>query len=384
MINRKLRAGMVGGGIGAFIGPVHRMAATMDGEAVYVTGAFSSDPDKSRKSGEALHLDPSRVYDDYREMAEREAALSEEERIDFVSIVTPNSIHFEAAKTFLQAGFNIVCDKPMTTTLEEARKLAAIVKETGRVFALTHNYTGYPMVKQARHMVRSGTLGKINKVVAEYPQGWLARLLEKGADRESIWRMDPKKAGAGGSLGDIGTHAENLMRYITGLQIEELCADLTSFIPGNTLDDDASLLIRYKGGARGVLHVSQISTGEENGINIRIYGSKLGIRWNQEEPNYLIATHPDFQKTIYSRNNKNLCEEALRAVRLPSGHPEGFIESHANVYREAFRAIRAERAGEPVPACDYPTVDDGVIGMAFIETVVASSKSGTKWTKMIL
>jgi predicted dehydrogenase len=357
MLKRKLRAGMVGGGIGAFIGPVHRSAATMDGLAEYVAGAFSSDPHKSRKSGEALFLAPDRIYASYREMAEREAKRPAGQRLDYVSIVTPNVMHFDIAKTFLEAGFNVVCDKPMTYSLEQAVELRKIVRRTKKVFALTHNYTGYPMVKQARQMVREGALGHLNKVVVEYPQGWLSSLLDGEA------------------------HAENLARYVTGLEIEELCADLTGFIPGNKLDDDGSVLIRYKGGARGILYASQISAGEENGINIRVYGNKAGLFWNQENPNYVWIRSREGTETRYSRGNANLGDAAKGSSRLPTGHPEGFFEAFANVYREAFGAIAAEVSGEPLPQCDFPTVDDGVIGMAFIETVVASAKSSAKWTK---
>jgi len=381
MLKRKLRGGMIGGGIGAFIGPVHRTAATMDGLAEYVAGAFSSDPEKSRKSGEALFLAPGRVYAGYKEMAEREAKQPAGERLDFVSIVTPNVTHFEIAKTFLESGFNVICDKPMTFTLEQAKELKRIVAKSRKVFALTHNYTGYPMVKQARQMVRDGALGHLNKVVVEYPQGWLSSLLDGKAAELAIWRLDPKVAGAAGCMGDIGTHAENLSRYITGLEIEELCAELTGFIAGNKLDDDGSVLIRYTGGARGILHASQISAGEENGINIRVYGNKAGLAWYQENPNYLWIRSREGTETRYSRGNSNLVDAAKAASRIPFGHPEGFIEAFANVYREAFKAIAAEISGEKVPQCDFPTVDDGVIGMAFIEAVVTSSRSTAKWTK---
>jgi predicted dehydrogenase len=383
MERRKLRGGLVGGGIGSLIGPVHRMAATMDGQAKMVAGAFSSDPKKSKKSGKELYLEPSRVYADYNEMAKKEAALPPDKRIDFVSIATPNVFHFDIAKTFLEAGFNIICDKPMTCSLAEAKKLKSIVKKTNKVFALTHTYTGYPMVKQARYMFRQGLLGKVNKVIVEYPQGWLAKLLEGEDTSLSIWRIDPKKAGISCCIADIGTHAENLVRYITGLEIEELCADLSHFISRNPLDDDGNILVHYKGGARGIIHASQISTGEENGLNIRVYGTKLGLYWNQENPNYLAVKSPEGYTTIYSKGNPILCEEAKRNSRLPFGHPEGFIEAFANIYLEAFKAIRAELASEPIPPCDYPTVDDGVIGMAFIETVVASALSDKKWTKML-
>jgi predicted dehydrogenase len=382
MIDRKLRGGMVGGGMGAFIGPVHRMAATMDGKAEFVAGAFSSDPGKSKKSGEALFMDPSRVYGSWQEMVRAESEMPQEKKLDFVSIVTPNSTHLPVAKAFLEAGFNVICDKPMTTTLAEANELREVVTKSARVFALTHNYTGYPMVKQARWMVREGMLGKINKIVVEYPQGWLSGMLEKGSSTISLWRMDPSKAGGSCCMGDIGTHAENLARYITGLEIDELCADLSAFIPGNTLEDDGNVLIHYKGGARGVLYASQISTGEENGLRIRIYGTKLGIEWRQEDPNYLIVKDPGGFRTIYSKGNPVLCREAQMAGRLPSGHPDGFIEAFANIYLAAYGAITALYEGNPAPGGDFPTVTDGVIGMAFIETLIESAGSSTKWIKM--
>jgi predicted dehydrogenase len=293
-------------------------------------------------------------------------------------------MHFEVSRAFLEAGFNVVCDKPMTYSLDQARELKKIVAKSKKVFALTHNYTGYPMVKQAKQMIREGALGHVNKVVVEYPQGWLSSLLDGKAAELGIWRLDPAVAGAAGCIGDIGTHAENLARYITGLEIEELCADITGFIPGNKLDDDGSVLIRYRGGARGILSVSQISAGEENGINIRVYGNKAGLAWNQENPNYLWIRSREGTETRYSRGNSNLGEAARANTRLPFGHPEGFIEAFANVYREAFKAISREVAGEKIPAGqpgDFPNVDDGVIGMAFIETVVASSRSSAKWTK---
>ena len=270
----------------------------------------------------------------------------------------------------------------MTTSLAEAKQLKEIHGKSGKVFALTHNYTGYPMVKQARFMVRRGDLGKINKVVVEYPQGWLSGLLRDTGTAINMWRMNPAKAGASCCMGDIGTHAENLTRYITGLAIEELCADLTAFIKKNPLEDDGNVLIHYKGGARGVLYASQISSGEENGLRIRVYGTEQGLEWRQEDPNYLIIKNPSGFKTIYSKGNPCLCEDARKAGRLPFGHPDGFIEAFANLYREAFKAIRAEIAGKKIPAFDCPTIEDGIVGMAFIETVVESAKSKTKWTRM--
>ncbi len=376
---RKLRYGMVGGGQNAFIGAVHRMAANLDGQIELVAGAFSSDAKNSQTTGEQLFLKPKRVYASYAEMAKAEAALPADERIDFVAIVTPNFLHAPVAITFLKAGFHVVCDKPMTLTLAEAKQLRKVVRETGKVFALTHNYTGYPMVKEARELVRSGKLGKILKVVAEYPQGWLLDKIEATGQKQAAWRSDPKKAGASCCVGDIGTHAENLGRYITGLKIDELCAEFTSFIPGRKLEDDANMLIRYHGGAKGVLHCSQISCGEENNLNIRVYGTLGALAWQQEHPNELQFTPKGEPARILRRGNGYVSDVTKKFTRLPFGHPEAFIEAFANIYLEAVAAIRARIAGKK-GSFDFPTVDDGVEGMAFIETCVKSAASG-KWTK---
>ena len=381
-MNRKLRFGMIGGGRGAFIGAVHRIAAILDGQAVLVAGAFSSDAARSRASGEDLFLDPARVYGSYQEMAKAEAAKPAAERLDFVVIVTPNHQHFPPAKLFLESGFNVVCDKPVTFNLAEAIKLRAIVRRTRKVFVLTHNYTGNAMVKQAREMVRTGKLGAIRKVVVEYPQGWLATRLEGSGQKQAAWRTDPKRSGAAGAMGDIGTHAENLAHYITGLEISELCADLTAFVPGRRLDDDGNILVRFKGGAKGILHASQISVGEENNLNIRIYGEKAGLEWQQEHPNELLVKFPDQPKQTWRRGNGYVGDTAKKFTRIPAGHPEGYLEAFANIYQEAFRAIRAEVAGKKMPSdLDFPTIDDGVEGMAFIDTVVKSSARGAKWLK---
>ncbi len=382
-LNRKLRMGMVGGGRDAFIGAVHRAAAHLDGRIELVAGAFSSDPEKSRLSGADLRLDQSRVYESFAEMAAREAALPEGERIDFVSIVTPNHMHFPVAKTFLEAGFHVVCDKPMTHSLEEAMALRDLVVASGRVFALTHNYTGYPMVKQARHMVRSGELGSIRKIVAEYPQGWLATGIDKEGQKQAAWRTDPAKAGASSCIGDIGTHAENLARYITGLEIESLCAEFTTFLPGRRLEDDGNLLVRYKGGAKGILYASQVSVGEENALAIRIYGEKASLEWHQEHPNELIVKYPDQPRRTLHRGNAYLCEAAQKAARLPAGHPEAFIEAFANIYGEAARAIEDAILGQDGSPYDFPTVHDGLYGMAFIASAVNSAHSDAKWTPFI-
>jgi predicted dehydrogenase len=375
---------MVGGGRGAFIGGVHRMAMRLDGRIDLVAGAFSSDPERSKLSGEDLFLDPKRVYSDFRTMASEEARLPVGERIDFVCVVTPNRTHVPISKTFLEAGFNVVCDKPLAFNLDEAVALREVVKGSGKIFALTHNYTGYPMVKQARELVRSGELGDIRKVVVEYPQGWLSKPIDEQGQKQAAWRTDPEEAGASGCLGDIGTHAENLARYITGLEIDELCAEFTSFVPGRKLEDDANLLLRYKGGAKGVLYASQISAGDENTLRIRVYGTKAALEWHQEDPNDLIVKYQEAPRRIYRRGNEYLSDFTKRFVRIPSGHPEAFIEAFANIYLEAARAMEATLDGKAVPAdCDFPTVNDGVDGMAFLATAVQSAKAGAAWTKMV-
>jgi predicted dehydrogenase len=380
---RKLRMGMVGGGPGAFIGEVHRKAARMDGMIELVAGAFDADPAKSQEMGEIQNLDPKRVYDTYQDMVKAEAALPEDERIDFVAVTTPNNLHYPIAKAFLDAGFNVVCEKPMTMDVEEAKALKEAVEQSGKVFALLHNYTGYPMVKQARYMVKEGMLGKIQKIVVEYPQDWLLERIEATGQMQASWRTDPKQAGAGGCLGDIGTHAENLAGYITGLEIEELCADLTSFVEGRPLDDDVNILLHYDNGARGVLHSSQISTGQENNLNIRVWGTKGAILWFQENPNYLYYFQQGKPVQIYRRGNDYLCNAAQRANRIPPGHPEAFLEAFSNIYKNASDTMRAQMVGnEPTELeLDFPNVDDGLKGMQFIETVVASSKSDKKWEK---
>ncbi|ARA92264.1 MAG: gfo/Idh/MocA family oxidoreductase [Bacteroidetes bacterium] len=381
-LGRKLNYGMVGGGPGAFIGAVHRMAAALDGEMNLVAGAFSSDPEKSRAQGEALHLDPSRVYGSYQEMIEKESRLPEGERMDFISIVTPNHVHFPVAKMAIEAGFHVVCDKPMTTTLEDAEELCRLVERHGIVFALTHNYTGYPMVKLAREMVRQGKLGTIRKIVVEYPQGWLYKPFEAEGAKQAVWRTDPKQAGVSSAVGDIGTHAENLARYITGLRIERLCADITTFVPGRQLEDDANMLVHYEGGAKGILYCSQISVGEENNLTIRVYGSEASLKWRQEAPNYLHVRYVDQPEQIYKHGNDYL--DAVSPIaqhnsRLPFGHHEAFIEAFANVYRNAGRTIAARLAGEEPSAfdLDFPTVQDGAIGVHFIHTAIESGRKGT-------
>ena len=384
-LNRKLRMGMVGGGRGAFIGSVHRMAAALDGKIGLVAGAFSSDPEKSRLSGEDFMLAPSRVYSSYQEMAEKEAALPEDERIDFVSIVARNDLHYDVSKTFIEAGFNVICEKPLAFSHEQGVQLAEVVEASGKVFALTHNYTGYPMVKEAKAMVADGKLGRILKIVAEYPQGYAITALKDEEDGAiSNWRMDPGVSGVSNCMGDIGSHAENLARYITGLEIDELAAELTTFIPGRPLDDDGNLLIRYKGGAKGVLYASQISTGDENNLNIRVYGTEASLEWHQEHPNELIVKFAEQPRQIHRRGNVYNGEVCGKYTRLPFGHPEAFIEAFANVYLGAAEAIADEVSGTYTgpDGYDFPTVADGVEGMAFIEAAVNSSKNNAAWTKL--
>ncbi|MFS8572372.1 MAG: Gfo/Idh/MocA family oxidoreductase [Clostridia bacterium] len=379
-LGRKIRYGMVGGGPGAFIGAVHRQAAALDGEIELVAGCFSSSPEKSQAQGRALFLDPKRVYNSYQEMAEKEAQLPPGERIDFVAIVTPNNSHFPIAKTFIEAGFHLVCDKPMTTTIEEAEELCRLVQKHDVVFALTHNYTGYPMVKEARELVRSGKLGEIRKIVVEYPQGWLSKYIENES-KQASWRTDPAQAGVSSCIGDIGSHAENLAHYITGLEMTEICADLTTFVPGRQLEDDGNILVRYENGARGILYASQISIGEENNLRIRVYGTEASLEWRQEYPTDLWVRYGDRPAELLRMGNPYLSDRAKHFTRLPAGHPEAFIEAFANIYRSAARTIAAKIAGEtPHPLdTDFPTVYDGARGVHFIHKAVESGKSDAKW-----
>ena len=377
-MQRKIRMGMVGGGQGAFIGAVHRMAAALDGAIELVCGAFSSDPERSRASGRELLLDDRRVYGSYGEMFEAERGLPENERMDFVAIVTPNDLHFGPAKLALEAGFPVMCDKPLCLNLDEAKTLASVVEKTGLAFGLTHNYSGYPMVKEARVLLRDGALGKVRRVVVEYPQGWLATRLESTGQKQAGWRTDPKRAGASCCVGDIGTHAAHLSEYITGLHIEEVACELTTFVDGRLLDDDASMLLRFDGSARGVLWASQIAIDEENGLNIRVYGEKGSLEWHQEEPNSLVLKWPDRtrERVRAGANYAGQTPEALGATRLPAGHPEGYIEAFANLYR----SFASSLLDTTTPDC--PTVQDGVRGMAFIEAAVKSSKADARWTRV--
>jgi predicted dehydrogenase len=384
-LNRKLKMGMVGGGIDAFIGAVHRKAVCLDEGVELAAGAFSSTPEKSKKSGKDLYLNEGRVYGTYKEMAEKEAALPEGERIDFVSVVTPNNTHYEISKTFLDAGINVICDKPMTSGLGDALNLVKKVEETKLVFALTHNYTGYPLVKEARNMVKTGKLGKIMKVIVEYPQDWLLTLLEKEGQKQAKWRTDPKQTGVSCCIGDIGSHAENLANYITGLEIEEVCADITTFVKGRILEDDGNVLLHFNNGAKGILYASQVSIGNENNLKIRVYGTEGSLEWHQEKPNDLYFYRPNAPVSILRRGNGYLCEAAARASRLPPGHPEAFIEAFANIYLNATDTIRAKILGNESDELmlDFPDVYDGARGMAFIETVIENGKGNkNKWTKM--
>lgn len=385
-LNRKLKMAMVGGGPGAFIGEVHRKAARLDGAIELVGGAFDINPRKSRQMASTLCLDPKRCYANYHEMIEKELLLPEGERMDFAVVCTPNNWHFPIAKDLLEAGFHVMCEKPMTINTQQARELSAIVKKTKKVFGLMHNYTGYPMVKLARDMVRQGKLGKIRKIVVQYPQGWLATAIEKTGQQQASWRTDPKQSGASGCGGDIGTHAENLSEYITGLKITEMCAELTSFVKGRKLDDDANCLLKFNNGARGVLHASQVSIGEENNLAIWVYGEEGGLEWHQEHPNYLYFKPMSGPEQVWKRGNDYVGKysaAAGRGTRLPSGHPEAFIEAMANVYKNFAETVRAriERTKPDPLALDFPGVQDGLRGMLFLETLVASAKSKQKWTK---
>ncbi len=383
-MNRKIRMGMVGGGPGAFIGAVHRMAAALDGHIELVCGAFSSDPAKSVLAGESLYVNPSRAYKSYEEMIAKELALPADVRMDFVAIVTPNHLHFAPAKLALESGFHVVCDKPLAFDLKEAEELEAIVQKTGKLFALTHTYSGYPMIKEARDMIKSGIIGKVKKVMVEYPQGWLATQLEATGQKQADWRTDPKRAGISCCMGDIGTHAEHLAEYVTGLKITEVAADLTTFIPGRQLDDDGAVLLRLEGGAKGVLTASQISVGEENNVKIRVYGEKAGLEWYQEDCNSLRVKWLDKPMEIKRTGGANTSAAAAFHTRVPAGHPEGYLEAFANIYRNFALSLQSILKGEtPKPEyLDFPTVHEGVRGMAFIEAVVASSNENAKWVRV--
>lgn len=383
-MRRKLRMGMIGGGQGAFIGMVHRMAAAIDGQIELVCGAFNSDPEKAIASGKELFLNPERVYTSYQEMFEKEILLPDNERMDFVSIVTPNHVHYEPAKLALENGFHVVCEKPITFTLDQALDLQKLVKETGLYFALTHTYAAYPMVKQAREICQTGMLGKIRKVVVEYPQGWLSTPVEQTGQQQAAWRTDPKRSGKAGGIGDIGTHAENLAEIITGLKISELSADVSIYVENRLLDDDANVLLRFNNGAKGVLHCSQISAGEENALNIRIYGEKGGLEWHQHDPNTMLVKWLDQPMQVYRTGNSYMGDIAQLHTRTPAGHPEGYIEAFANIYRNFSKVLQAKLENSKAdPAYyDFPTVEEGVRGMKFIDAVISSGNNNAAWTKI--
>jgi predicted dehydrogenase len=375
----KIRYGMVGGGPGAFIGGVHRMAAALDGRYEFVAGAFSSDPDKSRLAGEEIGIPDSRVYGSYEDMARAEAALPADERIQVVTIVTPNHLHHPVAMAFLSAGIHVICDKPLTTTLADAEQLCQVARERDLVFCVTHNYSGYPMVKEARERVRSGKLGDIRKIVVEYSQGWLATLLEAEGHKQAAWRTDPEQAGGSSALGDIGSHAYHLAGYVTGLEATELFADLGTLVEGRKLEDDATVILRYDGGVRGLLTASQVAAGERNHLRLRVYGSEGGLDWSQEQPDRLRLMLVDGSERILHDGITGLSERATAHQRLPAGHPEGFIEAFANLYLNVARTLDV-RAGRAAPGAfddDFPTVQDGARGVFFIETALQSAAAGT-------
>jgi predicted dehydrogenase len=382
---RKLRMGMVGGGQGAFIGSVHRIAAALDGQIELTAGVFSRDFQNTQATGSHLYLDPARLYRTAADMAAAEAARPSSDRIDFVSIVTPNDAHFAAAKAFLEAGFHVVCDKPLALTLEQAEELARVVEKTGRVFALTHNYTGYPLVRHARHLFRSGQIGTVRKVIVEYLQDWLMEPLEKQGSKQAAWRTNPAESGIGGAIGDIGTHAFNLVEYVTGDLVSSVSADLSTFLPDRKLDEDVNALLRFQSGGKGVLTVSQVATGEENGLRLRVYASRGAILWSQENPNYMdVYRHGQPRETLSRGRSEYLDASATAATRIPWGHPEGYLEAFANIYAGAIDAIRRDVDGNPMPPStyDFPTVHDGVRGMRFIYASVESAKKNGAWVNL--
>lgn len=381
---KRLKYAMVGGGQGAFIGAVHRKAIALDGQIDLVAGALSSSAEKAQASGRDLGLADDRNHARWEALLADELKRPAGERIDFVSIVTPNHVHFPVARAFAEAGIHVVCDKPLVHTSEQAAELQRVVDKSGVVFGVTYNYTGYPMVREARDLVRKGAIGEVRKVIVEYNQGWLATKLEGGDNKQADWRTDPARSGAAGAIGDIGSHAENLAATVTGLEIDSLCADLTAFVPGRRLDDDGNLLLRYANGARGVLIASQIEVGCENDLRLRVFGTTGTLDWRQEDPNYLVHAPIDGPKRILTRGSPWLGESAKRASRLPTGHPEAFIEAFANVYLGVAAHIRALQAGQkPDPlTADYPTLADGARGVRFIEKTVESAASDRKWTRL--
>ena len=380
-LGRRIRLGMVGGGEGAFIGAVHRMAARLDDQYEFVAGALSSTAEKSQRSAAALGLAPERSYDDFASMAKAEAARPD--GIEAVAIVTPNHMHGPAALAFLEAGIHVISDKPLTTSLAEALRLQAAAKKSGLVFALTHNYTGYPLIRHARSLVAAGELGEIRVVQVEYPQDWLTNSIEGSGHKQAEWRADPARAGAGGAVGDIGTHAYNLADFVVGVPVDQLCAQLTSFVPGRRLDDDVQIMLRYQNGARGLLWASQVAVGNENGLRLRVYGAKAGLEWGQNCANQLLFTPYGESTRIVTRGGPDMNAAGRRATRVPPGHPEGYVEAFATIYTEIAAAIRAAREGRKAPEdVVFPTVDDGVKGLAFIEAAVKSSQAGSTWVTL--
>lgn len=380
--SKRIRLGMVGGGEGAFIGAVHRIAARLDDQYELVAGALASSADKARRSGRALALPEDRIYTDYAAMAKAEAARAD--GIEVVAIVTPNHLHAPVAEAFLQAGVHVICDKPLATTAKDARRLQALAKKKGRIFAVTYNYTGYPMVRQARQMVRAGRLGTLRVVQVEYPQDWLTEALEASGQKQAHWRTDPARSGAGGCIGDIGTHAYHLAGYVTGLQASELCAELTTFVAGRRLDDNAQVMLRYANGARGALWASQVAPGNENNLRLRVYGSRGGLEWRQEHPNQLHWSPFGQPTQVIARATGAALSDAARITRIPAGHPEGYLEAFATLYGEIAQALRAGRRGgaRADKAVQFPTVVDGLRGVEFVEAVVASSRRGGRWVRL--
>jgi len=381
-MSKKVRLGMVGGSLDAFIGEVHRKSAALDGHFDLVAGAFSSSAEKSQKTGESLGLNPDRVYDSYKQMIERESDLPPGERIEAVSIVTPNHVHFDPAKLALENGFHVIIDKPLAFSLDEARELKKIVDNTGLILALTHTYTGYPMIKEARHIFQTGKLGDVRKIYVEYPQGWLSTALEQEGNKQASWRTDPEKSGEGGAVGDIGTHAANLAEYVSGLTITKLCADVNIVVEDRLLDDDSAALLKFDNGASGVLMATQIATGEENDLKLRVYGEKGSIEWTHTDPNTLLFKPLNEPVQILRAGTGYLSEAAQKNTRLPAGHPEGYLEAFANIYNTFYEAVCDYQTDtlKPIQEYDFPDVNDGVRGMAFVSAMIASGKSEQKWT----
>ncbi|RYY30362.1 MAG: Gfo/Idh/MocA family oxidoreductase [Sphingobacteriaceae bacterium] len=378
----KLRLGMIGGGQGAFIGAVHRIAARMDDQYELVCGAFSSDPAKSKASGLLLNIEDQRIYNSWQELIEKEKELPEHQRVQVISIVTPNHVHFAPARAALENGFHVVLDKPATFTLQEAKELQKIIEQTGNLFCLTHTYTGYPMVKEAKQFVASGKLGEIRKIYVEYPQGWLSKFEEGGENKQASWRTDPTKSGIAGAMGDIGTHAFNLCEYVSGLEVSKLCADINVVVGGRQLDDDGAVLLKFNNGASGVLIATQVAAGEENNVKIRVYGEKGGIEWQQYDANTLKVMLLDQPAEIWRTGGGYTSSFAQQNTRTPAGHPEGYLEAFANLYKNFAFTVQAKIEGKTPSAenLDFPGIHEGVRGMAFIENVIASGKTTEKWT----